>query len=61
MRASAARSLREPLAAPVRMRLASLIFWLRFGARRLYPVPVEPGWGTRPRSEAKLNPARLFP
>ncbi|MDW9229984.1 hypothetical protein C7S15_6869 [Burkholderia cepacia] len=35
-------------------------FWLRFGARRLYPVPVEPGWCTRPRSEAKLNPARLF-
>lgn len=36
-------------------------FGPRFGARRLYPVPVDIGWCTRPRSEAELNPARPFP
>ncbi|MBN3817981.1 YcaO-like family protein, partial [Paraburkholderia sp. Se-20369] len=35
-------------------------FWPRFGARRLYSVPVELGWRAQPRDESALNPALLF-
>ncbi|KVU45841.1 bacteriocin biosynthesis cyclodehydratase [Burkholderia ubonensis] len=35
-------------------------FWPRFGARRLYAVPVELGWCDEPRRESALNPALLF-
>lgn len=35
-------------------------FWPRFGAQRLYSVPVKLGWRERPRQEAELNPALLF-
>ncbi|VWC06922.1 Ribosomal protein S12 methylthiotransferase accessory factor YcaO [Burkholderia lata] len=35
-------------------------FWPRFGARRLYSVPVEQGWRAQPCDEADLNPALLF-
>ncbi|WP_423761858.1 TOMM precursor leader peptide-binding protein [Burkholderia sp. NLJ2] len=35
-------------------------FWPRFGARRLYSVPVELGWRAQPCGEQELNPALLF-
>ncbi|HGO6079080.1 TOMM precursor leader peptide-binding protein [Burkholderia cenocepacia] len=35
-------------------------FWPRFGARRLYSVPVALGWRARPCDETALNPALLF-
>ena len=35
-------------------------FWPRFGARRLYSVPVERGWRAQPCDETELNPALLF-
>ncbi|WP_217590348.1 TOMM precursor leader peptide-binding protein [Burkholderia sp. GbtcB21] len=35
-------------------------FWPRFGARRLYSVPVELGWRAQPCDEQELNPALLF-
>ncbi|TKC86000.1 TOMM precursor leader peptide-binding protein [Trinickia terrae] len=35
-------------------------FWPRFGAPRLYSVPVEQGWLDRPRREDELNGALLF-
>ncbi|WP_175772137.1 TOMM precursor leader peptide-binding protein [Paraburkholderia phenazinium] len=35
-------------------------FWPRFGAERLYSVPVQLGWCDEPRSEAGLNQALLF-
>jgi bacteriocin biosynthesis cyclodehydratase domain-containing protein len=35
-------------------------FWPRFGARRLYAVPVQLGWLERPRREDELNGALLF-
>ncbi|AJX33243.1 TOMM precursor leader peptide-binding protein [Burkholderia oklahomensis] len=35
-------------------------FWPRFGARRLYSVPVLEGWRERPRDEDELNRALLF-
>ncbi|NHV26910.1 TOMM precursor leader peptide-binding protein [Burkholderia sp. D-99] len=35
-------------------------FWPRFGARRLYSVPVELGWCAQPCGEPELNPALLF-
>ncbi|WP_116136271.1 TOMM precursor leader peptide-binding protein [Trinickia diaoshuihuensis] len=35
-------------------------FWPRFGARRLYEVPVKQGWLARPREETELNRALLF-
>jgi bacteriocin biosynthesis cyclodehydratase domain-containing protein len=35
-------------------------FWPRFGAPRLYSVPVKQGWLTHPRDEEALNGALLF-
>jgi ribosomal protein S12 methylthiotransferase accessory factor len=35
-------------------------FWPRFGARRLYSVPVRMGWREAPRRESELNEALLF-
>ncbi|MXN79510.1 TOMM precursor leader peptide-binding protein [Burkholderia sp. 4701] len=35
-------------------------FWPRFGARRLYDVPVHLGWCERARDESELNKALLF-
>lgn len=35
-------------------------FWRRLGPGRLYDVPVELGWLSRPRLEAELNPAVMF-
>ncbi|KVN67592.1 TOMM precursor leader peptide-binding protein [Burkholderia stagnalis] len=35
-------------------------FWPRFGARRLYSVPVALGWRDAPCDESALNPALLF-
>lgn len=35
-------------------------FWPRFGAKRLYTVPVSQGWLDRPRDETELNRALLF-
>ena len=35
-------------------------FWPRFGARRLYSVPVALGWRAQPCDETALNPALLF-
>jgi bacteriocin biosynthesis cyclodehydratase domain-containing protein len=35
-------------------------FWPRFGAGRLYSVPVRQGWLARPRDEGELNRALLF-
>ncbi|KVX91834.1 bacteriocin biosynthesis cyclodehydratase [Burkholderia ubonensis] len=35
-------------------------FWPRFGARRLYSVPVQLGWRDTPCGELALNPALLF-
>ncbi|WP_431824080.1 TOMM precursor leader peptide-binding protein [Burkholderia sp. F1] len=35
-------------------------FWPRFGARRLYSVPVELSWCAQPRCESELNAALLF-
>ncbi|MEN2469371.1 TOMM precursor leader peptide-binding protein [Burkholderia sp. GS2Y] len=35
-------------------------FWPRFGARRLYSVPVALGWRAQPCGEQELNPALLF-
>ncbi|WP_193102001.1 TOMM precursor leader peptide-binding protein [Burkholderia sp. Z1] len=35
-------------------------FWPRFGARRLYSVPVALGWRAQPCVEQELNPALLF-
>ncbi|MCX4161523.1 MULTISPECIES: TOMM precursor leader peptide-binding protein [Paraburkholderia] len=35
-------------------------FWPRFGAPRLYAVPVQQGWIERPRDESELNQALLF-
>jgi ribosomal protein S12 methylthiotransferase accessory factor len=35
-------------------------FWPRFGAQRLYSVPVQMGWREAPRRESELNPALLF-
>ena len=35
-------------------------FWPRFGAPRLYSVPVSQGWLDRPRCEDELNAALLF-
>ena len=31
-------------------------FWARFGPRRLYDVPVDLGWLSRPLLESDLNP-----
>ncbi|RQS12942.1 bacteriocin biosynthesis cyclodehydratase [Burkholderia sp. Bp9002] len=35
-------------------------FWPRFGARRLYSVPMQLGWRGTPCDESALNPALLF-
>jgi oxazoline/thiazoline synthase len=35
-------------------------FWPRLGAGRLYDVPVQLGWLTKPTPEVDLNPAPLF-
>ncbi|WP_207880380.1 YcaO-like family protein, partial [Pseudomonas sp. 32_A] len=35
-------------------------FWPRFGAPRLYSVPVAQRWRERPRDEDALNRALLF-
>lgn len=35
-------------------------FWPRFGARRIYNVPVQLGWRQNPLSEKQLNPTHLF-
>ena len=35
-------------------------FWARFGAGRLYDVPVEMGWREAPIAEADLNPIAVF-
>ncbi|ALX14621.1 bacteriocin biosynthesis cyclodehydratase [Burkholderia cepacia JBK9] len=35
-------------------------FWPRFGAQRLYSVPVRLGWRAQPCDETALNPALLF-
>jgi len=35
-------------------------FWARFGAGRLYDVPVEMGWLRRPLTEDELNPIPIF-
>jgi oxazoline/thiazoline synthase len=35
-------------------------FWARFGAGRLYDVPVKLGWLDRPRTEEELNPLSIF-
>ena len=35
-------------------------FWTRFGAGRLYDVPVEMGWRETPNAEADLNPIAVF-
>jgi hypothetical protein len=35
-------------------------FWTRFGAGRLYDVPVQLGWLDRPTAEEDLNPIPIF-
>ena len=35
-------------------------FWMRFGAGRLYDVPVKMGWREAPIAEADLNPVAVF-
>ncbi|MCA9696363.1 MAG: TOMM precursor leader peptide-binding protein, partial [Myxococcales bacterium] len=35
-------------------------FWPRYGARRLYEVPVALGWLAAPQDEAQLNPQHVF-
>ena len=35
-------------------------FWMRFGAGRLYEVPVKMGWREAPIAEADLNPVAVF-
>src|SRR5258707_14833809 len=35
-------------------------FWARFGAGRLYDVPVRLGWRDRPLAEDELNPRPMF-
>jgi ribosomal protein S12 methylthiotransferase accessory factor len=35
-------------------------FWARFGAGRLYDVPVEQGWRDAPTAEEDLNPVAMF-
>lgn len=35
-------------------------FWRRLGPGRLYDVPVQQGWLTRPRTEDELNPTSIF-
>jgi ribosomal protein S12 methylthiotransferase accessory factor len=35
-------------------------FWPRFGAGRLYEVPVHMGWRAKPLEESRLNPYPLF-
>lgn len=35
-------------------------FWRRFGAARLYNVPVQLGWLNRPRAEAEMNAFSIF-
>jgi ribosomal protein S12 methylthiotransferase accessory factor len=35
-------------------------FWKRFGAGRLYDVPVKAGWLKKPLTEDQLNPVGIF-
>ena len=35
-------------------------FWQHFAPGRLFDVPVEMGWRTRPLAEAELNPAPVI-
>ena len=35
-------------------------FWARFAPGRLYDVPVQMGWLTRPLKEEELNPIPIF-
>jgi ribosomal protein S12 methylthiotransferase accessory factor len=35
-------------------------FWARFGAGRLYDVPVQLGWRKSPLAETELNPIPMF-
>ena len=35
-------------------------FWPRFGAERLYHVPVKLGWLDKPRAEEDLNPVPFY-